>query len=530
VNTPVFNLSRRMALTAPLALALPHLARAQEARLLRFIPQSDLGILDPVWTGAYVTRNHGLMVFDTLYGMDSQYRIQPQMVAGHVTEPNGLSWTLTLRDGLRWHDGEQVLARDCVASIRRWGARDGLGQSLMAATEELSASDDRTIRFRLKHPFPLLAYALGKAGSPVCVMMPERLAQTDPFKQVTEMVGSGPFRFKSDERLAGARVVYERNASYVPREEAPDFTAGGKRVYVNRVEWHVLPDASTAASALRSREMDWWEAPTFDQLPLLERDRDIRITVPDSTGFIGTMRLNHLQPPFNNPALRRALLPALSQADFMQSIAGEVPDSWREGVGYFCPGTSMASAAGLEVLTAPRDLDRARREVLAAGYKGEKVVILAPSDFPTLKALADVAADLLKRIGFNVEYQSLDWGSTLQRLAKTEPVEQGGWSLFSTYWSGLDQLDPAVNSSLRANGRAGPRGWPTSSQLEALRDEWLRATDKPNQQRIAAQIQQQALVDLPYIPLGQLLTRTAYRGNITGVQKGFAIFWGLQVT
>ncbi|WP_370688730.1 ABC transporter substrate-binding protein [Roseomonas sp. GC11] len=522
-------MSRRLLLSTAMASALssPRLARAQGRRVLRFVPQSDLAILDPVWTPAYVTRNHGLMVFDTLYGMDGAYQIQPQMVEGHVVEPDGLTWTLTLREGLRWHDGEKVLARDCTASIRRWAARDGLGQSLMAATAELSAPDDRTLRFRLKKPFPLLTYALGKPGSPVCVMMPERLAQTDPGTQVKEMIGSGPFRFVAEERLAGARVVYARNPDYVPRPGTASFTAGPKEVFFERVEWHVLPDPSTAAAALRAGEVDWWEAPSFDLLPMLARDPAIHTAVPDPTGYIGTLRLNHLHAPFNNPALRRALLPALRQADFMQAVAGESPEGWRDGVGFFCPGTPMASTAGLDILTAPRDLERARREVAASGYRGEPAVVLAPSDFPNLKALADVTADLLRRVGITVDYQALDWGSTLGRLARTGPVSEGGWSAFGTFWAGLDQLDPAVHASLRANGLAGPRGWPTSEKLEALRASWMEQADQGERLRLAAEMQRQAFEDVPYIPLGQLLARTSWRGITTPLQ-GFALFWGIR--
>jgi peptide/nickel transport system substrate-binding protein len=525
---------RRRPLLAAAAtlLAAPRLARAQgtagAARLLRFVPQSDLGVLDPVWTSAYVTRNHALMVFDTLYGMDARYRIHPQMVAGHEVSDEGLTWTIALRDGLAFHDGAPVLARDCVASVRRWAARDAIGQALMAATEDLSAPDDRTIRFRLRHRFPLLTYALGKPGSPACVIMPERLASTDPFRQVTEMVGSGPFRFRAAERVAGARVVYDRNPAYVPRAEGtPSFTAGPKHAHFDRVEWHVLPDPSTAAAALRAGEVDWWEAPTFDLLPTLLRDtRRITVSPPDPLGFLGGMRFNQLHPPFDNPAIRRAVLPALSQADFMQAAVGEPREAWRDGIGVFPPGTPMASEAGMEALTSPRDLDRARRELAAAGYRGERVVLLSPSDFPNLKALADVGADLLRKIGFAVDYQATDWGSMLQRLASTEPPERGGWSLFHTYWSGLDQMNPGVHAFLRGNGRAAPsRGSPVAPRLEELREAWLRAEDEAEQRRLCAEMQRQAFVDLPYIPLGQTLPRTAHRREITEVLTGFAPFW-----
>jgi peptide/nickel transport system substrate-binding protein len=521
------TLRRRTLLAA--ALATPAISRGAETSVLKFVPQADLSILDPVWTSAYVTRNHGMMVFDTLYGMDSAYAISPQMAAGHVIDDDGLTWTLTLRDGLAFHDGSPVLARDCVASIRRWAARDSFGQTLIAATNELSALDDRRLRFRLKHPFPLLPAALGKPGSSICAIMPERLALTDPFKQITEMTGSGPFRFLADQRVAGARVAYERNPGYVPRPDGtPSFTAGPKRVYVDRVEWTIMADPATAAAAIQAGEIDWWETPTFDLLPLLRRSAGVTIAPPDPTGFMGCLRMNHRQPPFNNPALRRAVLGAVSQADYMAAAAGDDPATWRTGVGVFCPGTPMASTAGMEALTAPRDLDRSRAEVLASGYKGETTTVLVPTDLPTLKALGDIGVDMLQRIGLKVEPVYTDWGSVLQRLAKTDPVEQGGWSLFHTYWSGLDQFDPAVHVYLRGNGMAASRGWPTSPAIEELRDDWLTAASLEDQQRIAAEIQRQVFIDTPYIPLGQILPSTVHRANVTDLLSGYALFWNLR--
>jgi peptide/nickel transport system substrate-binding protein len=519
---------RRTLLATAATLAAPRIGSGANASVLRFIPQSDLSVLDPIWTAAYVTRNHAMMVFDTLYGMDNAYAVSPQMVAGDTISDDGRTWTLTLRDGLLWHDGTKVLARDCIASIRRWGARDTFGQAVLAVVDELAAPDDRTIRFRLKRPFPLLSAALGKPGSNVCFMMPERLALTDPFKQVIEMVGSGPFRFRANEHVAGARVVYERNPAYVPRAGGtPSFTAGPKIVHVDRVEWTVIPDAGTAAASMQSGEMDWWEAPTFDLLPLLKRNANLVVPAPDPLGFLGNMRLNHLQPPFNNPALRRALLGAVSQEDYMAAAAGD-PANWRAGVGVFCPASPMASQAGMQVLSNPRDLSAVAKAVAASGYDGQRTVVLIPSDFPTLKALGDVGADLLKRIGMNVDAQYSDWGSMLQRLAKTDAVEHGGWSLFHTYWSGLDEFDPAVHTFLRGNGMAASRGWPTSEKLESLRNEWLFATDLTDRQRIAALMQQQAFIDVPFIPLGQILPAWVYNRSITGVLNGYALFWNVR--
>ena len=523
-------MQRRTLLAAAAAtLAAPAISRGASRNVLRFVPQTDLAVLDPVWTTTYQSRDHGYMVFDTLFGMDSSYAASPQMAEAAVTEDGGRTWRITLRPGLRFHDDTPVLARDCVASIKRWGARDPFGQAVIAAADEIAASDDRTIALRMKAPFPLLPDALAKTPPSMCPMMPERLAMTDPFKQITEMVGSGPFRFKADERVAGSRVVYERFAGYVPRPSGtPDWTAGPKIVHLDRVEWHIIPDSSTVAAALGRGEVDWWLAPDADLLPVLRRDGGITVRQNDPTGLIGTMRLNHLQPPFNNPALRRAVLAAVTQADFMQAVAGDAAN-WRDGVGVFCPGTPLASDAGMEVLTGKRDMVRLRAAVAASGYGGERVVVLGASDIPSSKATSDVGQDLLKQLGLNVDYQVSDWGTIVQRRAKMDPVEAGGWSVYHTYWSGLDQFTPATHAFLRGNGRSAGPGWPSSPALEAMRAEWFAAPDLAAQKAVAARMQAQAFVDVPYIPLGQQLVHTAFRSGVTGVLKGLPVFWNIQL-
>lgn len=508
------------------ALAMPSIARAAGSSVLKFIPQSDVTVLDPAWTTAYVTRNHGLMVFDTLYGIDASFTARPQMVSGHTVENDGKLWKLTLRPGLKFHDGTPVLAKDCVASIARWGKRDTFGQTLVAYTDEMSAPDDRTIQFRLKKPFALLPDALGKVGSSICAIMPERLAKTDAFTQVTEMVGSGPFRFKADERVVGARVVYEKFADYVPREDGPvQWTSGPKRVFLDRVEWQVIPDQATGAAAMRAKEIDWWENPSADVVPLLKAQKT---AIADPTGYVGCLRLNELQPPFDNPAIRRVLLQIVSQDDFMIAVTGTDPKLRKTPVGVFCPGLPMATEAGLDVFTGKRDYAAAKKALAAAGYKGEKVVLMAASDLPNLKALGDVAADTLTQAGFNVDYQVMDWGTVVQRRTKKDPIAQGGWSAFGTFWAGLDQANPAVSSFLRGVGTAGAIGWPTSEKIEALRSQWLDAPDLPAQKKIAEEIQKQAFVDVPYVPLGQYQFFTAYQPNITGVLDGPPLFWNVQ--
>ena len=521
-------MKRRALLAATVAaLAAPRIGNAQAAKPLRFVPEADLALLDPVVTTSYQTRDHGFMVFDTLYGQDNDYRIRPQMVEGHVVENDGRTWKLTLREGLKFHDGEPVLARDAVASVERWGKRDAFGQSLMAVVNEIGAADDRTLLFRLKEPFALLADALGHYSPSMCPVMPARLAATDPSKPITEMVGSGPFRFRADEHVAGSRVVYEKFAGYVPRNEPAERTAGGKVVHIERVEWTVIPDVSTVANALITGELDWWAVPSADLLPMVKKSPNVATPVMVPTGLIATMRFNQMQKPFDNPAVRRAIVHAVQQSDYMQAVQGEDRAGWRDGVGYFCPGTPMASDAGMENLTAPRNLDAVKRELEAAGYKGEKVALLDPTDIPSTKALAEVTADMLVKIGINLDLQALDWATLVQRRTKMDPVEAGGWSIFQTSWGGVDQFNPAVHVFLRGNGRDGLFGWPVSPRIEALRAAWFKAPDLAGQQEICRQLQLQAFQDVPYIPLGQVLGPTAYRAELKGVLTGLPLFWNI---
>ena len=518
-----------LATSAAATLATPRIARSQASKVLKFIPQVDLPLLDPVTNSAYITRNHGFAVFDTLFGQDSAYKPQPQMLEGFTTASDGKTWRLVLREGMKFHDGTPVLARDCVASITRWGKRDAFGQALMAVTDELSAPDDKTIQFRLSRPFPLLPDALGKVASNMCPMMPERLAKADPFAILTEAIGSGPFRYVASERVPGALTVYSRFEGYVPRSSGtPDWTSGPKIAYVDRVEWRVIPDASTAMSALQSGEVDWWQEPSLDLVPTMRKDPNLSIFPLDPTGSADMLRFNHLQPPFNNAAIRRALLGAVNQADYMQAVAGANPGSWKTGTGFFSSASPMASDAGMEALRSKRDLAKVKKDLAAAGYNGERTVVMVATDLPSLEAIGMVGADMLKQCGMNVDLQATDWGTVIQRRASREPVEKGGWSVFFTGFFGLDEFTPAMHLGLRANGAAGWFGWCNSPKLEALRDQWLRAPDFAAQKAIAEQIQLQAFIDVPYLPLGEYDSPTVTRKSLSGVLKGLPLFWNVK--
>ena len=358
-------------------------------------------------------------------------------------------------------------------------------------------------------------------------MMPERLAATDPFKAVPEVIGSGPYRYKADERLAGARNVYERFDKYVPREGTQaEWTSGAKIVHFDRVEWTTMPDAGTAISALQAGEQDWMENAPHDLLPVIRRTPAITVRVLDPLGFTCSMQVNHLQPPFDNPAVRRALLGAVDQAAFMNAIAGGRPEFMNTPCGYFCPGTPMASDAGMEALTTPRDYARVKADLARAGYKGERVVLLVPADSVVQKPLGDVAADMLRQAGMNVEYAAMSFGNTLTRRASKAPVDAGGWSAVVGNPQGMDWLNPVGHQAL--GGAAAYAGWYSSPKMVAQRAEWLATDSLADQQRICRDIQLTAFDEVPYYPIGQYKQPTAYRDRITGVGSGTATFWNVR--
>ncbi len=514
--------------TTAATLALPSIARSQSRRVLRFIPDADLAILDPTWVTAYQTRDHGFMVYDTLFGQDQNYQPKPQMLEGASVEKDGLEWRLVLRQGLVFHDGERVLSRDAAASIRRWVKRDVYGSALGAVLNEIITPDDRTLVIRLKSPFPLLADALAKTSPMMCGVMPARIAEADPTKPITDPTGSGPFVYVADERVAGSRVVYRKFDKYLPRDEAAERTAGGKRVNFDRIEWTILQDPSTASGALQNGEVDWYYTPAADLLSLLGRSKGVTLRVVVPTGTIATMRFNQLQAPFNNPAMRRAMYSAITQSDYMIAVNGEDRKRWNDGVGYFCPETPMASSAGMEALTGPRSIEDAKRAIAAAGYAGEKVLLMAPQDIASVKALAAVTEDVLRKLGLNLEVASMDWASSLSRRFKTGTPDEGGWSIFQTSWAGTDHTNPAGHVFLRGNWRDAAPGWPNSPRIEALRSDWMQAKGQDAQKKLAEQLQLQAFQDVPYIPLGQTITPTAHRSDLTGMLDGLPLFWNIK--
>ena len=532
----MFQLSRRKLLkalgVAPPALALSSAwmkpAAAADKKTITAVMHSDLRIIDPGITTAYITRDHGYMIFDTLLATDSSFKVQPQMADWKMSDDK-LTYTFTLRDGLKWHDGPPVTAEDCVASLKRWGRLDSMGQKLMDFTASIEAADAKTIVLKLKEPYGLVLESIGKPSSYVPFMMPKRLAETPPGKQIEEQIGSGPFKFVKAEFQPGVKSVYEKNTDYVPRKEPASWTSGGKVVKVDRVEWITMPDAQTAVNALQSGDIDFMEVPPWDILPVLAANTDLKLETLNKLGFQTLGRMNFLYPPFDNVKVRRAAFLALNQRDVLDALIGN-PKYYQTCGAVFVCGAPLATEEGSETLVKGNGMPEAKKLLAESGYDGTPVVLLAAADLVTLKAQPIVAAQLLREAGFKVDVQTADWQTVVSRRSSQKPTKEGGWNMFFTNFTSADLVNPISNLLINGKGKSGGWfGWPDDPKIEQLKDKFARSTSPEEQKKIAEEIQQEAYDQVIYVPLGQYRVVNAWRKSLSGVLDGPAtpIFWNI---
>ncbi len=493
---------------------------------LRVVMHSDLKIVDPIWTTAYISRNYGYMVYDTLFALDDKLEIQPQMVDSYEISDDQLIYTFTLRDGLMWHDGQPVTPEDAIASIERWGQKDSMGQLMMSFVAGMKALDAKTFQIALKEPYGLVLLSLAKPSSNVPFIMPKRVAETPASEQISEYVGSGPFVFARDQWQPGVKAVFTKFKDYKPRSEPPSWAAGGKIAKVDRVEWDWIPDAQTAVNALVNGEIDLIELPPHDLLPVLEADDNIVIFDSNPLGNQYMFRMNWLHPPFNSQKIRQAAIAALNQEDFLKAVIGN-PKYYKVCPAMFICGTPFATDAGAETLVTSH-FDLSKKLLQEAGYDGTPVVLMHSTDLEVLANLAPVAKQLLEKGGFKVDMQSMDWQTLVSRRAKKEPPSEGGWNAFLTSWVAADVLNPISTAGLTASGDSAWFGWPSDAELEQLRDAFARETDPKKQIELARQIQVRALEVGTHAYVGQWYQPMVYRNSVSGVLHGPApFFWNV---
>ena len=516
------------ALAVPLAMGVVGTATLAAAQtVLRVIPHADLKNLDPIWTTAYISRNHGYLIYDTLFAMDENFKPQPQMVDTWNVSDDRMTWTFTLRDGLKFHDGAPVTSADVIASLQRWGKRDGMGQQLFGAIGSIEAKNDKTFVMNLAKPFGLVLESIGKISSNVPFIIPKRVAETDPFEQITEYIGSGPFVFDKDKWVPGSKVVYNKFEGYVPRSEPPSAAAGGKVAKVDRVEWTYFPDQSTAMNALLAGEVDYFEQPANDLVPIMSSNPDVVVEVNDPLGNIGFARFNSLLPPFDKAEVRRAAIMAMKQEDYLAAAVGD-QKYWKTCYSVYPCGTPMASEVGSEVIKTA-DIDVASKALKAAGYDGTPVVIMQPTDIPLLSAFSLVSAEKLRKIGMKVEVQAMDWSTLTSRRALRDPVADGGWNMFHTWWIGADVIDPMA-IAFSGNPDKGWFGWPSDEALETARAAFAVAGTLEEKQEFAKKAQERLWAIGASGELGQFFVPVAYRSNVKGLIKSpVQFFWNMSV-
>ena len=502
-------------LASAVAVALAFGAHAASAQsVLKVVPHSDLKILDPIQTTARISVNHGNMVFETLFAWDEDLTVKPQMVGNTAVSADKLTYTMTLRPGLKWHDGTSVTSKDVVPSLNRWMVRDVAGQKLKEFIAELSPVDVNSFKIVLKEPVGWVEFALGASAGTVPFIMQARHAATDPFKGVTEMVGSGPFKFVAADWRPGTKVVWEKNKDYVPRSEAPNGLAGGRVAGVDRVEWIVIPDPATAANALVAGEVDLIDGPSADMLPVLEKSKDVVLKALDK-GAYGIVRPNHLHPPFNDVRARQALALAVDQKAYRQAAYGA--KNTAVCFSFFYCGTSFGTEVGAEEFRKP-DLAKAKQLLAASGYKGEPIVVLHAADNAVIGAIAHVAADALRQIGGNVELRSMDWNSVLTLRTKKDAPTAGGWSIFTTTASNSLMFHPLLNFA--TNTECGGRnwfGWACDEEADKLRTHFLKQTDEGEKKKAIEALHRRLWQTMPSILTGQAASPFAWRKNVEGV-------------
>ncbi len=499
---------------------------AQAETVLKVVPHSGLKILDPIWTTAYISRNHGYMIYDTLFGLDTAGNIQPQMVGSVTRSDDGLTVTMTLRDGLTFHDGAPVTAEDVVASINRWGSKDAMGQKMLGFVDSLTATGETSFEFKLNTPTGLVELALAKPSSNVPFIMPARIAATPGSEQISEYIGSGPFMFNAEEWEPGTKVVYDKFDAYVPRSEPTDGFAGAKIAKVDRVEWTPIRDKQQAVNALIAGEIDIIESVPADLVPLVNASDAVYLKDSNPAGFQYTFRFNVLHPPFDNPKVRQALLYAFNQEDFLNATIGN-PDLYKTCKALFVCGLPFETDAHMDGLL-ESNFAKARELLAEANYDGTPVVLMHSTNVASLANLAPVAKELMEAIGLNVDMQSMDWATLVARRSKKDLPSEGGWNAFATAWAAGDLFNPVAMAFLNSSCDQALFGWPCDEEIEKLRDQFARATSFDDQKAVVEAIQKRWTEYPTHIHLGQWNQASGLRNGVDGyLQAGVPVFWNI---
>jgi peptide/nickel transport system substrate-binding protein len=473
----------------------------------------SLAGLDAMAVPSGVIQTIGAHMYDQLYTTDGRMQPSPQMVESWETSTDGLTWTMTLRDGLIWHDGTDVTIDDVVASKRRWIDRAFRGGNLTKERlNSIDAVDDRTFAWNFHTPFTLLLEALGTWS--IAPIMQERIASITPGAEpvkddVFPYIGSGPFKF--DEWALGDKIQFTAFREYVPRSDASDGLAGARIPYVDLLVWLEVPDAITRVAMLETGAADVLVTGPTDEYPRL-RDLQGVVTYVDPVGRQPTIFFNGAKAPFNEPLVRRAVQAAIDAEAIMETYGD--PELWMLCPAEFGCGLPWETHQAEEFYN-QANIERAKELLAQSSYNGEPIIVISSSDNPTTGPITVVARPALEAMGFNLDFKVLDTASFLQVIRG-----EGLWDMYGTYRTS-NAYDPAYRLALPPWTDPDPR-------QVVLAQRFLEAPTTQEKKAIVGEMQEVMFDDVGWMTLGMFNSYNAARDYVKGFKPGLSpAFWSV---
>lgn len=499
---------------------------AQAESVLKIRDVGDIQQMDPLLSTNYPMRDMSYLIWDTLFAVDANFEVQPQMVGDYSVSDDGKTYEFTLRDGLMFHDGAAVTTADVIASIERWMSKDSLGLQIKKRLDKIEAIDDTSWRIVLTEPFGQLLNGLGRMTAYPLFIMPERLAKTPIGEKLPDLTGSGPFKLADWQ--PGVVFAVEKFDDYVPRDEPPSNLAGGKLAKVDRIERLTIPDGMSALNALLAGEIDMLTGVPYDAIALLDGDDSIEYGPRPMLGQSVQIVLNHTQPPLDNIKVRQAVQLALSQEAFMLTLLGDHDELYE-----ICPSIFMCGAPYATDVNSERymteDYEGAKALLKEAGYDGTPITFLHPTDQQFQRDMGIVLIDKLQKGGFVVDDRQIDLATMFSRRNNNGPVAEGGWNMFLTAFGGDAMMDPLTNPYVTGACENAFVGWPCDEELQANWNEFLLAGDAEARKAAAVKIQDRSNEIVTFVPMGQYSGVSAWSSKLDGlIQSPLQVYWNIE--
>lgn len=496
-----------------------------KADTLRVIADADLKTIDPIVTTSGTTLIHSYIIYDKLFEFDETGTPRPALADKVDISADKKSFTITIREGLKFSDGSPITTDDVIQSLKRWESRDQTGQMLGARTKDMVKVNNLTFQIDLSEPFDVPSALAGITGNPAFIM-PKRIASLPPTDSLTDTTGSGPYKFDYSSWKPGQTRVYTKNPYYVPRNDQPSFYAGRKEATFDQLEFSYVPDANTAMAAMLTGKNDIWLSPPMDTA-LAFRDNP-KLVVKKGDTVQSLIVLNHVVPPFNNIKAREALTYLIDQKELNSITVGD-QQFWSTCYAFLtCQGT-YGDESVYTGHRGPADYEKAKTLFAEAGYDGTPIVIFDATDVPEFHARTLYLAQQLRKIDVNVDVQSMDWSTLTSRRTSKEPASEGGWNMFPNYMEAQPASSPLTHLMLATSCEKAWFGWPCDEKIEELRAAFASAVDENQKEKIASELQARASSYLPFIMTGEYSSAIVYQADIEGFnsQAPIAHFWNI---